>query len=694
MIDTHTLLAAASASGLQISLPLKDPVLIFSLVLFIILMMPILAARLKVPAIICLILAGVLVGPHGLNLLKREGGIVLFGTVGLLYIMFLAGLELDLNAFRKRRFRSLTFGALTFFLPLSIGFPVCYYFLGYDMLASLMIASMFSTHTLVAYPIASRLGLNRNEAVAVAVGGTIITDTAVLLLLAVITGAAQGTLNPAFWLRLVISMAIFGVVVFWGFPRIGSWFFRNLQGERTSQFLFVLGMVFLAAFMAQLAGVEPIIGAFAAGLALNRLIPQSSPLMYQLEFVGNALFIPFFLIGVGMLVDLSVLMRGPEALMVAGTLTIVAELGKWLAAASTQLLFRYSVSQRDLIFGLSSAHAAATLAVILIGYDLKILDENVLNGTIILILVTCLVASFATERAGRRLAIEVNTEPSDKREALEKILVPIANPHTMEKLLDFAVLIKGPDKSEPIYPLVVVQDDEEAQTRVIQSRKTLEQAIGHARSINTEVQVTTRIDLNVPGGIARMGKELMATAIVLGWSDKTSAFDRLLGSKLDNLLEHTYQMIFVCHLIYPLITMQRLVIIVPDKAEVELGFRLWLHKLVQLEAQVEARLVFYASEKTQIALSRELHLTRTAQPLDLHKLEDWEDYLALTRELDLDDLLVVVGARRGTVSHMSLMDSIHGRMARQFQKNNFILLYPEQSPVVELPKSSASPLSS
>ncbi|PKL76456.1 MAG: sodium:proton antiporter [Candidatus Melainabacteria bacterium HGW-Melainabacteria-1] len=688
MFKPEHLLAAAS-TGLPFTLPLKDPVLIFAVVLLIILMMPILATRIRVPGLICLILAGVAVGPHGFHLLRRDSSIELFGTVGLLYIMFLAGLELDLNAFKKRKLRSLSFGALTFFIPLGLGFPVCHFFLGYDPLASLLIASMFSTHTMVAYPIVSRMGLTRNEAVAIAVGGTMITDTAVLVLLAVITGTHQGTISLDFWLRLLISLLLFGIVVFWFFPRIGSWFFRNLQGERTAQFTFILAMVFLAGFLAQLAGVEAIIGAFAAGLALNRLVPHTSALMYQLEFVGHALFIPFFLIGVGMLVDLNVLLKGPQALLVATTLTLVALLGKWLAAWLTQLLFRYHASQRDLIFGLSASHAAATLAVILIGFDLGLLDENVLNGTIILILITCMVASFVTERAGRALAVAGSESPSESQEGIrERILVPIANPHTMEKLLDFAVMIKDPSTKDPIHPLVVVQDDDEAQNRILQSRKTLEKAILHAATTETKVEVTTRVDLNAASGIARTVKELQISDIVLGWSDRTSAFDRLLGTMIDTLLVHTWQTIFVCHLLYPLNTTRRVVTVIPDNAEIEIGFRHWLHKLCRLAQQANADLFLYAPEKTLEAIGLELQASRNAQTISLRKFEDWDDLLSLAQDLDLDDLLVVISARKETVSYLGGMDPLPGKMSRYFRQHNFLLIYPEQSSVNILPKST------
>lgn len=363
----------------EFELPLANPVLVFSLILFIILLAPILLRKFNIPGIIGLIVAGVLVGPFGLNLLEKNSAIELFSTIGLLYIMFMAGIELDLNEFKSNRNGSLLFGLFTFAFPLGIGFPVCYYLLGYDFDASFLTASMFATHTLVAYPIVSALGIAKNRAVAITVGGTMLTDTAVLIILAVFIGKNEGTLNAGFWMTLGISLSIFSAIVLILIPKIAKWFFKKLEGEKHSHYIFVLSMVFLAAFLAELAGVEPIIGAFLAGLGLNKLIPHSSALMNRIEFIGNSLFIPFFLISVGMLVDIAVIFSGPMALIIAGTLSVVALFGKGVAAWFTQLVLRYTPTQRNLIFGLSSGHAAATLAVILVGYRAGILDENILN---------------------------------------------------------------------------------------------------------------------------------------------------------------------------------------------------------------------------------------------------------------------------------------------------------------------------
>lgn len=388
----------------QFKLPVTNPVLMFALILLIILLSPLLLKKIRIPAVVGFIIAGILVSPHGFNVLQKNAATELFSTIGLLYIMFIAGIELDLNDFKTKKHKSLLFGLFTFSIPILIGFPVCHYVLGYPLITSILTSSMFATHTLVAYPIVSKYSVSKNEAVAVTVGGTILTDTAVLIILAVVMGSVKGGLNTVFWIRLAASLTVFALVEFLVIPRIAKWFFTKVENERTSHYIFVLLIVFLSAFMAQLAGIEPIVGAFAAGLALNPLVPHTSKLMTQIDFVGNAIFIPFFLISVGMLVDLSVLFKGYHALTIAGALTSVALLGKWLSALITQIIFKYTNSQRGLIFGLSSSHAAATMAIILVGYKAKIIDDKILNGTIVLILVTCIVASFATEKASVKIS--------------------------------------------------------------------------------------------------------------------------------------------------------------------------------------------------------------------------------------------------------------------------------------------------
>jgi len=666
----------------EFALPLENPVLVFSLILLIILLSPILLKRLNIPGIIGLILSGVIIGPHGLNVLEQNAAIDLFSTIGLLYIMFIAGLELDLNEFKANKNKSLLFGFFTFILPLGIGFPVCYYFLGYDFNASFLTASMFATHTLVSYPIVSKLGVSKNQAVAITVGGTILTDTAVLIILAVIMGKSEGKLNQEFWITLGVSLAIFSAIMFLVIPKIAKWFFRVLESEKHSHYIFVLSVVFFAAFLAEVAGVEPIIGAFVAGLAMNKLIPHSSALMNRIEFIGNSLFIPFFLISVGMLVDISVILSGPQALIVAGTLSVVALFGKWLASLFTQLAFRYSTAQRQLIFGLSSAHAAATLAVILVGFRAGILDENILNGTIILILITCIIASFATEKAAKIILIESENDHTDLKRASgfndEHILMPFANIENVEKLLEFSIFIKDKKSSNPIAILTVVSNNDEAEVNILKAKNKLEQFVKQASASEINVNVIATIDHNVASGISRIAREIMADMIVLGWPRRTGLINKLIGEKVDSILSNTTKTTFICHLEKPLVLHKRILIAVPPFAERENGYEQWFFKMINLAQELTVPIKVFCNRDSEEAIKKFIMNSKISTNLTFKPFEDWDNFFKLENDVKEDDLFVLISARKGSASYMNVLENLPVRLEKHFSTNSRLVIYPQQ----------------
>lgn len=665
----------------EFELPLKNPILIFSLILFIILLSPILLRRLNIPGIIGLIIAGVIIGPHGLNILENDSAIKLFSTIGLLYIMFIAGLELDMNEFKANRNKSLVFGFFTFILPIAIGYPVCYYLLQYDFNASFLTASMFATHTLVAYPIVSKFGISKNQAVAVTVGGTILTDTAVLIILAVIMGKSQGNLTQEFWIRLGVSLLLFTAIMFLIIPKVSKWFFKKLESEKHSHYIFVLSVVFFAAFLAEVAGVEPIIGAFVAGLALNKLIPHSSALMNRIEFIGNSLFIPFFLISVGMIVNVSVILSGPKALIVAGILSTVAIFGKWIAALMTQLVFKYTRAQRKLIFGLSSAHAAATLAVVLVGYEAGILDESILNGTIILILITCVVASFAAENAAKEIVIESEDDASSllkNENQSEHILVPIENALNIEKTLEFVTLIKNKKSANPVSVLTVVSNDNEAELNILKTKNKLEEFVKQASASETKVNIITTIDHNAASGISRISREIMADIIILEWPQHTGFIDKLIGEKIDSILNNTDKSLYICHLKKQIVLNKRIVIIVPPFAEYENGFRLWLEKMSLLAQELSISIQVFCNELTKKAIERAGKQVKITAPMVINNFIEWDDFLILSRNINENDLIVLVTARKGATSYLSNLDKIPVKLEKYFASNNRIIIYPQQ----------------
>jgi Kef-type K+ transport system membrane component KefB len=659
-------------------LPFKEPVLVFTLLLSIILIAPILFRKFRIPGIVGLIVSGMIIGPHALNLVEFGESIKLLSTAGLLYLMFLAGLELNPNEMMRSRNKSLVFGSLTFLVPLATGFVVAHYFLDFPLLASLLIASMFSTHTLISYPIVSRLGITRSEAVSITIGGTIITDTAVLVMLALISAAAQGSLNLLMWIRMILSIAAFSFLILWGVPRLSRWFFRNLQGESGSQYIYVLTILFISGLLARVAGIEPIIGAFLAGLAISSLIPHTSALMNRISFIGNNLFIPVFLLSVGLMVDFPVLFEQVNALVFSGILVIVALVSKYLAAWAMQKIYKYSFTERMVIFGLSVSHAAAIIAVVIVGYDLKLIGPGVLNGAILIILVSCLASSFITERYGRRLAVSESEKKPVPTVLEEKILVSVANPATIETLVDFAILIQEPEPVQPVLMLSVVPDDEDAEEQILRNNKMFESAITHAAAADTQLSLISRVDLNVSSGIVRAVKELMINRVVLGWNGKMTTSNFFFGSIVENLIANTSQMVLVVKSAEPMQYISRIVVTLPQNAEFEAGFLTCLSTLTRMAVRTNSKLLFTGFEKTLEEIRNQMESAFQGLSVEYSVTRSIHPITEKAGFVNENDLYVVVAARKRTLSYSHFMDHMPRDLARSFADKNFLVIYPEQ----------------
>lgn len=665
----------------QIELPVRNPVLILSLLFFVILLVPLLFRRFHIPGILGLILSGVLIGPNGLNILEKSEAINLFSTIGLLYIMFMAGLELDTNEFNKYKYKSLLFGLFTFAIPLLVGFPICFYLLKFDFQASFLVASMFSTHTLISYPIVSRWGIVSQQAVAITVGGTILTDTAVLIMLAVILKTNSEGVNNAFWLQLTISLFLFSVVMFKVIPPVSRWFFRKVESEKHSHYIFVLSVIFFAAFLSEIAGVEPIIGAFMAGLALNSLISHTSALFNRIEFIGNALFIPFFLISVGMLVDLSVLFNGKHAVIIAIVLTSVALLVKWLAAWLTQMVFAFQGVHRRLIFGLSSSHAAATLAIILVGFEAGILDENTLNATIILILFTCVISSIVTERAARELLlkeglIDHNLNRIDQNDVSEKYLLPISNQWSLDRFLELSVIFRKNVKQVPLHVLQVVPADYPENELVIEDSFT-RSLHKTAAELETKIVFQREPDFHIASGITRVANQMDANYILLGWPQKSGLLDRVFGEILDNILDTAPQHILVCRLQLPLVAHQKLIIGLPPLAFTEPGFTDCFKKWMQLSLELHMDVIIFCSEETKgyiKKLNSKNYNFRNwkfrVTDLNQNWFKSIDNY-----KINKADLLVFMPGRPASASFLMEQNEIPSYIEQRFPDNSVILFY-------------------
>ncbi len=745
--------------GIDFTLPLKNPVLLFSLILFIILFAPIVLNKFRIPHLIGLIIAGAVIGPNGFNLIARDMSIILFGTVGLQYIMFLAGLEIDLNEFKKNSTKSLVFGLLTFSIPMTLGTFGSYYLLNFSWPTSILLASMFASHTLIAYPLISKLGIAKNKAVNITVGGTMITDTLALLVLAVIAGMQVGEINREFWIRLGVSVVLFAAVVMILFPIIGRWFFKRFD-DNISQYIFVLAMVFLGCTFAELAGVEAIIGAFLAGLALNRLIPHTSPLMNRIEFVGNAMFIPFFLIGVGMLIDYRAFIKDYDTLIVAGFMTVTAMVGKYIPAYLTQKIYGFNTDERRLIFGLSNAQAAATLAAVLVGYNIvtgyenaqvvkdihlknrmvltdkneslkfitlsnlgrpmvgskatlngevineeivltnktkllfkdskvaeikvpsRLLNENVLNGTILMILVTCTIASFVAQKGAYNLALLEEEEDEDNdsdnlQEEEEKILIPMKSTETVDELVNLAVTMKSKKNKSGLFAVNVVNNNVGGSKEETKANKIIERAAVVASATDNHLHSVLRFDLNVVNGILGVVKEKKITDIILGQTEKFGQGNSMYGPVTDAILSKCQTTTFIANSVQPIATLKKYLVLIPEKAEREIGFPFWLLKMWNLGKNTGAKIEFYASPST-LSILKEVHAKNSIEA-SFHEFTDWEDFLIISRDISKNDCLVVVMSRKQQISYNATMQNIPNYLNKYFQHINSLLIYPLQS---------------
>ncbi|WP_276253883.1 cation:proton antiporter [Halomontanus rarus] len=669
-------------------IPITDSVAIFWLAIVIFLLAPLVLDRYRLPGIVGIILAGAAIGPNGVGLLERGETIVLLGEVGLLYLMFLAGLEIDFAQFVETRERSLAFGLLSFLIPQAVGTAAGVALLGMTVPAASLFASIFASHTLLAFPVVSRLGLTDNESITATIGGTIVTDTIALLVLAVVVAAEVGTLNATFWFQLVLGVSTFFVLVWVVVPPLSRWFFRTATQESSPEYLFVLAVVFGSAFLAMVAGIEAIVGAFLAGLALNRQIPHRGPLMNRIEFVGNALFIPFFLLSVGMLVDVRVLLEGWETLLVSTTLVVAVLATKWAAAWLTGAAFGYSRAERMAMFGLSLGQAAAALAIVLVGYDVGLFDESVLNGTIVMILVVSVVSPAIVERYGREVVRTTGRSGgTDDRD--QRILVPSsATAQHRRGLFDLAFAIRD---ASPLYALTVVEPGPSVEADVAAAEASLEEVVAYAAGAAVPVITQTRVDHNVASGVLRATVENRISTVVVGWDGADSRGQRVFGEVIDQILVGTDRLVFVSRVRESISATTEVTVVLPPGIEYNQGFDEAVRQLKRIASDVGAPIRALAVDgdgrpvrsssanategAAQNTLEEAFDAVEPEVPTRFEAV-DWEDLTdRLAERTGPSQLVVVVSARRNALGWHSELRTLPKRVSG-LTDGNFVIVYP------------------
>jgi len=668
----------------HISLPLEDPLLKFLIELIIILCIPLLLNKIKVPHLLGLIIAGAVIGPNGFNVLARDSSIVVTGTTGLLYIMFLAGLEIDMGDFKKNKWKSITFSIYTFIVPFVLGLIGGYYILHFSVLTTVLFASLFSSHTLIVYPMVSKLGVAKNLAVNITVGGTMITDVLSLLVLAIVVGMSQGEVGTAFWVQLSVSMFLFAAIVLMVFPIIARWFFKNVE-DKISQYIFVIVMIYLAALLAELAGIEAIIGAFFAGLALNRLIPHTSSLMNRVEFVGNAIFIPFFLISVGMLIDFNAFIQSWETLGVAAIMLVASIGGKYAAAILTKKTFKLTNDEGQLIFGMSSASAAATLASVMVGYNIilsenevgepiRLLNEHVLNGSILLILISCTISSFVSMASAQRIA------DSDKEETVsgtgheqENILLAINHEDTVDKMVNLGLLVKTQNNKDRIFGLNII-NEEKSESSVKNAEKLLGSAVNLAAAADVALKAITRHDNDVVTGITNVVKEQNITDLIIGLEEEKGFSTSFVHNLYNGYLRNKQINVIIYHAVQPVSTIKKYLVLIPANAEREAGFFHSLLRVWNIGKNSGAKMSFYANEKTSEILKKiavKVNIEAT-----FNSVETWQEAQQAAYNLEEDEGLIILMADRGMHSYFSEMQNVPEILNKNLSNNNYILIYP------------------
>ena len=664
--------------------PITDPTLIFFVVLLMILLSPIIMGRLRIPHIIGMVLAGVLVGKYGLNILERDASFELFGRVGLYYIMFLAGLEMDMEGLKKNRNRVMIFGMLTFLVPFAMTYFMGVSLLGYTPLASLLLAAIMASNTLIAYPIVGRYGLTRHTSTMLSVGSSMMALFMALIVMASIVNSFHGNGGILFWLLFILKFVAYCVGLIMVIPRVTRWFLRRYS-DAVMQFIFILAVVFLSAALSDAVGLEGIFGAFMSGLILNRFVPKVSPLMNRIEFTGNALFIPYFLIGVGMLINVRLLFAGSKILWVVFCIVFFGTLGKAVAAYLAARIFRMSWLAGHMMFGLTSAHAAGAIAMVMVGRRLEVapgqylFGDEVLNGIVIMILFTCVISTVITERAAQRLRLqEKENQNMMKNLDDEKILIPVKYPEYSDNLVTMATLMRNPRLKRELVALNVVYDDVNMRHNQAEGQRLLDHLCHLASASDVPMVTQVRVAANIANGIKHAFKEFQASEILMGLHFHKEINRSFWGEFTRSLYNGLSRQIIVTRILQPLNTIRRIQVAIPSRAEFEPGFYRWLERLARMAGNLECRIAFHGRNETLQLVNEFIRNRFPSVRAEYEEMAHWKDLPALGSQVREDHLFVIVTARKGTISYKTAMERLPEELNKFIKGKTIMIIFPDQ----------------
>lgn len=666
--------------------PITDPTLIFFVVLLIVLFAPIIMGKLRIPHIIGMVLAGIVIGKYGLNILERDSSFELFGKVGLYYIMFLAALEMDMEGMKKNKSRLLIYGLLTCFVPFTLTYLMSIHLLHYSAKASLLLSCIMASNTLIAYPIVSRYGLQQKPSVTLSVGSSMLSLLIALVILAGLVASFGEHDGVLFWIFFATKFAAYCGFMIFLIPRLTRWFLRRYS-DAVMQFIFVMAMLFMSAALSQIVGIEGVFGAFFAGLILNRYIPHISPLMNRLEFIGNALFIPYFLIGVGMLINVNLLFQGGHILWVIFCIVFFGTLGKAIAAYAACLGFRLPLSSGHMMFGLTSAHAAGSIAMVMVGMNILIgpntylVNDDMLNGVVIMILFTCIISSLLTDWSSQKIILrdkELPEAEDEKKGNDEKILIPVRYPEYADNLMDLALLVRNQKLNRGLVCLNVVYDDKDMRYNQEQGRQLLDHCSQLAAATDVMTQTQVRIAANIANGIKHAFNEFQCSEIIIGMHMHPERSPKFWGEFHQSLFNGLSRQIIMARVIQPLNTIRRIQVAVPSRAEFEPGFYRWLERLSRMAGNLDCRIQFHGRTETLALINEYIQNRHHEVRADYAVMNHWNEMPQLAAQISNDHMLVVITARKGTVSYKTALERLPEEITRFFSGANLMIIFPDQ----------------
>jgi len=646
---------------------LNKPVGFFLLVMTIILVTPLLSERVKLPGIIGIIIGGMLIGPHGFGLMEAGDRIEFLSTIGLVYLMFSAGLEVDINQFLRVRGRAVVFGMITFIFPQLMGMGLGY-ILRLDFLGMILLGSAFASHTLIAFPILTKLGVTRNEAIAVTTGATVLTDIGAFVVLAVVLGAKSGGISAGYFVQLIISLTIFALAIVFGLPRLGKFVFKRISG-RAVEFQFVIVTLFISAFVAELIGVHEVVGAFLAGLAINATLPRHSPVTGHVLFIGESFFIPVFILYSGLITDPLTFLKSPQTIIVAIGVTIVAYVSKFIAAWITARIYKYTKSEFWTVYGLSHAQAAVTIPTLVIGLETGLFDSTLFNAAILMILLTSITSPLLVQR----FAPDLKTAEADEDvlPLFGRILVPVADLKQSAGLVSLASLLAHSSKGRVLAVSVASDTGLDRDSNFSLHKELLGRVPELLNDPDTEIELIPRLASSHAQGILQTAHEQNASLILMGWRGKRTLRESVLGSVLDEVIWGSDTPVMIGKLSLPLNGMKRIVFIIPPKTVPPIILRRMLETNLTLAKALNVPLEIIA-DKAYLQIAETLLVaTESDHPVKIEALVDQLKPENLVRESTSSFIILPGFGSRKRVA--DTLGHIPEQLAKTFDGNLAVL---------------------